>query len=127
MGYTLYIIIFRNNPTSGHGSIHTKGGGIIKIVAPIIHINGSLFADGESCYSTSNYSAGSGGSIYLSTSSIIINGIISANGGNGMNKNKINYGGGGGGRIAIYSNEYNIDFNKITTYNFIIIDMVELD
>ena len=75
-----------------------NGGGLIRITAQSIQLDGSIIADGGS---GSAYSGGgSGGGIHIDANSLSGAGKITANGGNG---NSGWYAaGGGGGRIAVY-------------------------
>jgi hypothetical protein len=73
-----------------------KGGGMMRLIAKNIAIEGSLQADGES---PDMGGGGSGGSIWISASdSINGSGTISSNGGYGTLET-----GGSGGRIALYA------------------------
>ena len=78
---------------SGNGG---WGGGYVRITAHDVTVNGAIRAEGG-ISSGSASGDGSGGSIWITTSRLGGDGIISANGGgNGRHT------GGGGGRIAIY-------------------------
>jgi alpha-tubulin suppressor-like RCC1 family protein len=72
-----------------------SGGGLIRIKALSITVDGSVLADGVA----SVEGAGSGGGIFIDANTISGSGIgiIAARGGSGGNA-----GGGGGGRVAIY-------------------------
>ncbi len=80
---------------------HT-GGGVIRITAANIAVNGAIGSDGQ--YSTANTrGGGAGGSVYLNVSGTLSGtGDITANGTKSVN----NYTGGGGGRIALLYNSY---------------------
>ncbi|MFQ5559246.1 MAG: DUF2341 domain-containing protein, partial [Nitrospinota bacterium] len=85
-------------PGSGGGSQWGgagRGGGVVRITAGSVTLNGSILADGESA-TDYGAGAGSGGSIYINTGTLSGNGIITSNGGDAHD------GAGGGGRIAIY-------------------------
>jgi hypothetical protein len=87
-------------PGSGGGTNWPNGGsggGLIRINAGRIKIDGSIKADGGNGGDSAD-PAGSGGGILINTGILEGSGSISANGGNGY----VNGGGGGGGRIAIY-------------------------
>ena len=74
-----------------------NGGGLVRITAGSIQLDGEIRADGGN----SNYGGGSGGGIYINMGSLSgAAGKITANGGTGSSY----YGGagGGGGRIAVY-------------------------
>jgi hypothetical protein len=78
----------------------SEGGGAIRLsVGGVLTVNGALTADGDAGLQD-NSGGGSGGSIWISASTLAGSGWISASGGSGEL-----YGGGGGagGRIAIYS------------------------
>jgi hypothetical protein len=95
------------------------GGGIIRINAKRIVVDGSITANGgngvDSAESegTAGGGGGGGGTIQLITDNLVLNGRLSANGGNGGNDRQIKSssasdgagGGGGGGRIEITSNK----------------------
>lgn len=70
-----------------------NGGGVIKLTAPSLALNGSIVADGAE----SGSGAGSGGSIRLDVPIITGTGFVLSRGGNGGTS------GAGGGRIAIYA------------------------
>jgi hypothetical protein len=102
------------NGGSGGGSPSTStkggnGGGVLKIAAAELEINGFIAADGGG---VTNSGAGSGGSIWLQLITLKGTGNIRANGGNSTNN-----GGGGGGRIALYYETLSgFDLSKITAY-----------
>ncbi|MBU4298909.1 hypothetical protein KJ636_02610, partial [Patescibacteria group bacterium] len=78
------------------------GGAIIIEVNGSSTIDGTISANGQNgldriMYLASASGAGSGGSIYIQTNSLIGSGLITANGGNTDSA-----GAGGGGRIAVY-------------------------
>jgi len=81
------------------------GGGVLKISAPAIIVNGVIAADGQSLTAaqTSPYGSGAGGSVLIETGTISGSGTIRANGGDVANSNQ---GAGAGGRIAIYYDLY---------------------
>jgi hypothetical protein len=76
------------------------GGGLIRISASTIQLNGSIKADGGDGTDGTYYAGGgSGGGIRIHAGSLIGDGSIGAGGGDGGG----NFGcGGGGGRIAVY-------------------------
>ena len=93
-------------PGSGGGAYSTSeyhgggnGGGLIRIKAGRLHVDGSIIADGESRINTSGWtwSGGSGGGILIHATTLSGSGTISAKGGSSSNG-----GAGGGGRIAVY-------------------------
>ncbi|KAI8478546.1 hypothetical protein Bbelb_437250, partial [Branchiostoma belcheri] len=75
-----------------------QGGGVITMVATrVVEIDGSLHADGtEPMYDLNG--GGSGGSVYINTTTFKGTGLVSTNGGSSPSG-----GGGGGGRVAIHS------------------------
>ena len=77
------------NYNSGGGS----GGGLVRIAADQLQLNGSIRANGGSYPN-----GGSGGGIWLDVNTLSGTGTISAVGGNGSRFN----GSGGGGRVAVY-------------------------
>jgi hypothetical protein len=97
-------------PGSGGGTDWSNGGsggGLIRINAGRVKIDGSIKADGGNGGGWAD-PAGSGGGILINTGILEGSGSISANGGNGY----VNGGSGGGGRIAIYYeniSNFNID------------------
>ena len=85
-----------NNATTLRGM---NGGGVVRITATNITINGTVNANGEA-FASGYYGGGAGGTIYLSASSTLSGtGSVTAN---GTYNTTSNYGGGGGGRIALY-------------------------
>lgn len=79
-----------------------KGGGVVRIIATTVIVNGILSADGAEG-SMPGSGGGSGGSIYITTSALSGTGAISADGGAGLFSDEFLGGGGSGGRIAIYA------------------------
>ncbi len=67
-------------------------------------VSGIVTTDGQGYLVNDGSGGGSGGSIWITASTLAGSGIIRANGGTGS------YGGGGGGRIALYAN--------VNTFNF---------
>ncbi len=72
------------------------GGGLIRIVANRVLLEGGLRADGRCSVGIPGGKAGSGGGIALSCGTLVGSGWITANGGSSSYS-------GGGGRIAIYA------------------------
>ncbi|MFZ2188856.1 MAG: InlB B-repeat-containing protein [Candidatus Moraniibacteriota bacterium] len=95
-----------NNLGSGGGSQSSSsnsgsGGGSIKLtVSGTTTFLGNVTAKGRDY--VSNGAGGSGGSIWLSTGTLLGSGTISANGGAGYAGTYYSNGGGAGGRIAVY-------------------------
>src|SRR5262245_14220563 len=75
-----------------------NGGGVIRVAAQSLTVNGGIRAGGGSGIGDSFAAGGSGGSIRVDTGILTGTGQIVARGGNGLSSS----GGGGGGRIAIY-------------------------
>ena len=77
-----------------------NGGGAIKISASNINLNGTINVMGNTMYA-----GASGGSVWINSSnSFSGSGSINASGSAGL---RVGDGTGGGGRVAIYSNNYN--------------------
>jgi len=75
-----------------------NGGGLAKIQADTITLNGSILANGENSQGVSSTS-GSGGGINIHVQTLTGTGLIAANGGRYVHYDGF---GGGGGRVAIY-------------------------
>ena len=74
-----------------------NGGGLVKITAGALQVDGSIIADGGAGTATTyNGGGGSGGGVNLHVSTLSGTGMIAARGGAGPG------GAGGGGRIAVY-------------------------
>ena len=87
----------------------SRGGGVIKLIADELILNGQLYANGTR--SNENYTGGgSGGSLWLDVGELSGGGGITAYGGEGSGAGPNESGGGGGGRIAIYYTT-NVNFN----------------
>ena len=87
-----------------------RGGGVIRITADELVLDGVLRANGSSSGS-GGYGAAAGGSIWLDLGTLNGVGRISANGG----AQTYYGGGGGGGRVAVYYNEApGFDLENIT-------------
>jgi len=93
-GATYGSAIAPDNLGSG-GNISSGGGAIQLTVAGTTDISGVISAKGQSHI---DGGCGSGGSIYLTTATLVGAGSIQADGGSRIDRN--NYSGGGGGRIA---------------------------
>jgi len=95
----------------GGGGIGMNGGGLIRIEAEYLVLNGSLIADGGN--QTGGYSGGgAGGTINLRIGDASGTGTMRVNGGKG---GTVSGGGGGGGRIAIRWQSGSINNWTITT------------
>ncbi len=84
----------------------TTGGGLARITASSLVLDGVITADGQDGYGYYTRSAGSGGGVWISVEDIRGRGIIQANGGKGYSDG----GSGGGGRVALYFTR-NTDFD----------------
>jgi RHS repeat-associated protein len=81
------------------------GGGVVRIQANSLVLNGSIQADGQENY---HYGTGAGGSIWISTNEFVGAGALSAKGEFGLFP-------GSGGRIAIYANTISNELLRSTT------------
>ncbi len=88
---------FRDPNESGSGGWYGPGGGLIRIAAGVLDLQGQINASGAS----GDNSRGSGGGIRLSVGQLRGAGQILANGGSGTSGGYALVG-GGGGRVAIY-------------------------
>ena len=82
-----------------------NGGGAISMIATeAIVINGTVTANGETCFGTST-SAGAGGTIFLSAPNVSGSetAVLSARGADVPSDATLQHGAGGGGRIAIWT------------------------
>jgi hypothetical protein len=96
------------NDKNTHG---TSGGGVIRLQAGNLTLNGTITANGISAANW--HGTGSGGSIWIDVTTISGQGFIRANGGSSGSDS----GAGGGGRIALYyENAADFDLNNITAY-----------
>ena len=82
--------------TIGLGSSSTAGGGLVRIVAATLQLDGQVLANGGG---TNDGGGGSGGGIYIAVTTLAGSGMISAAGGGSP------WAGGGGGRIAVYAGD----------------------
>ncbi|MBI2438576.1 MAG: hypothetical protein HYV36_07185, partial [Lentisphaerae bacterium] len=101
---------YSNAPVSaGSGGVRSTseggpGGGVVRLDAANVTLNGTITADGSKGAGVSYGGGGSGGSVYLRCRYFGGGGLLSADGGNGAPGSGGNYpGGGGGGRIAVWS------------------------
>lgn len=89
------------------GQIGSAGGGVVRLRAAELHLDGGLWSNGAD---TNNRGRGSGGSIYIETGQLAGSGGIRADGGSGLG----GAGGGGGGRIAVYAGDWSgFETNRI--------------
>ncbi|GEM_PF-5956717 len=91
----------------GAGGYYGGGGLLIEAEESLI-INGNITANGTTS-SNGEVAGGAGGGILIRSLKIVLNGKLSANGGNGIG----NSGGGGGGRIKIF---YNGDIANLNSH-----------
>ena len=96
------------------GQGYSGGGAIILNVSGLTTINGTISADGYNVGPGNTYGMGSGGSVYITTSTINGVGIISANGGQSPDYKDA----GGGGRISIILTGINSDFLNFSGATF---------
>ena len=93
-----------------------RGGGLVRITAQTIDLDGSVLANGES--RSGNYEGGgSGGGIYFDVDTLNGSGAIQARGGNGRYHSSVSSadgGSGGGGRVAIYYGASTFPFNNVS-------------
>ncbi|MDD5705178.1 MAG: hypothetical protein PHR35_04590, partial [Kiritimatiellae bacterium] len=89
-----------NELGSGGASGNSYGGGLVRLSARELVVDGAIRADGAA--GGSSAPGGSGGGIYIEADRISGVGVVTVNGGNGGSSV---YGGGGGGRIAIHYGE----------------------
>lgn len=105
-----------NNVGSGgaaafDGAFGGNGGGLVRIVAQTLQLDGSILANGDTAVVDGG--GGSGGGIRLDVGTLSGSGQIRANGGNGVGTQS--GGGGGGGRIAVYyQNGVGFNFSNVT-------------
>jgi len=83
----------------GCGNTGGNGGGLVRIKAQSLILDGSILADGGNAQY--NGGGGSGGGIRIDATTLAGSGYIYARGGTTQNTNYTS-GGGGGGRIAVY-------------------------
>src|SRR4029453_15248777 len=90
-----------NEPGSGGGTFGSpagNGGGLIRIIAQTLVLNGQIRASGGQAEPSSSVSGGSGGGIRIDAGTISGSGVIAANGTQGFPNGG---GGGSGGWIGI--------------------------
>ena len=83
-----------------------NGGGLIRIVAQTINLDGLILANGAGG-GTADAGGGSGGGIRIDVGTLAGTGQIRANGQDGKPRVNIGGGGGGGGRVANLLSNYN--------------------
>ncbi|MBI2606917.1 MAG: hypothetical protein HYW49_12660 [Deltaproteobacteria bacterium] len=96
---TFYLPLYLGSSGScydGGAGCGEAGGGAVRLgVTGTLLVDGTIKANGQN----TTYSAGSGGSIYISTGTLRGFGLIQASGGSGSEGYR---GNGGGGRVAVY-------------------------
>ncbi|MBI2985707.1 MAG: RHS repeat protein [Deltaproteobacteria bacterium] len=91
-----------------------NGGGLIRIVAATLQLDGPITANGADAQSNTASGGGSGGGIRIDVGALRGTGTISANGGRGGPQFS-GGAGGGGGRVAVYYQDaVGFDLAKIT-------------
>ena len=100
-------------PGSGAGAANGggRGGGVIRIIANGVNLEGRIMANGEDGKNNDS-GGGSGGSIWITTSLLRGHGKIQAEGGKGVG----NGGGGGGGRIAVEYSVTSFDMTGLSAF-----------
>ena len=81
------------------GSGNGLGGGVVKIIADALQLDGEIRANGSNGPTNSNTGGGSGGAIWLDVTTLSGAGSVNANGGHGAYYQGA---GGSGGRIAVH-------------------------
>jgi len=91
----------------GSGGSNQAGGGLLRLTAQTLQLDGRLEANGDSDPSRRS-DGGSGGWIAIVIATLRGDGFISAAGGDGWSTTSVGSGGagGGGGRIALYAQDY---------------------
>ena len=100
---------FLNPNEFGSGGTGSAGGGLIRLVAETLTLDGIISANGED---RNEHYSGSGGGIYIDVDTFNFttsSGSISANGGFTSGHSYA----GGGGRVAIYYGSGNFDFSSV--------------
>jgi RHS repeat-associated protein len=98
----------------GHITYATSGGGLTRIIADTITLNGAISANGED---GASIACGSGGGVRIDVGTLSGSGTISADGGNHGSAGWYPGAGGGGGRIALYYDDISgFNIANITVY-----------
>lgn len=85
--------------SGGGGTRGGAGGGLVRITAGKMQLDGQLLADG---LRSDDGGGGSGGGVYVEVTTLAGSGAIRARGGQGSGET-----GGGGGRVAVYAQDFN--------------------
>jgi len=94
----------------GSGGDETAGGGLIRIQAESLVLDGDILANGQN----SGGGGGSGGGIHVQVGQLSGAGTVTANGGGASTC--CGYAGGGGGRIAVYAQDFSgFDTSRIAS------------
>ncbi|MGH9457002.1 MAG: hypothetical protein ACRD2J_05105, partial [Thermoanaerobaculia bacterium] len=105
-----YGSVYRPQEAGGggeHGSLGRAGGGVVRITAEAVVVDGAIRANGTDAQSWRNSRGGAGGSVWITTSAFEGSGSIEARGGHGDETS------GGGGAIAI---EYTRAATRLPSY-----------
>jgi hypothetical protein len=110
-----------NEPGSGGsgqiGRLGGNGGGLIRITAQILNLNGVIRANGGNAVGNCCAGGGSGGGIRIDAGTLSGTGQITATGGNGVGGGGDGGAGGGGGRVAIYyQNAAGFDLARVAAF-----------
>ncbi len=93
-----------------------NGGGLVRITATDIVLNGHIRANGGDGHKGQYKGGGSGGGVYVETGTLSGGGVITANGGKTVDAHNYTTG-GGGGRIAIYYDDISgFNTTNVTAY-----------
>ena len=99
----------------GSGGGKQPGGGLVRIVAATLTLDGQLLADGLRPVNPTTAGGGAGGGIYVAVDHLQGAGLISARGGDAGNSGDFFGGSGGGGRIALFTPDLaGFDTSRIT-------------
>jgi len=91
--------------TGGQGNTEARGGGLVKVIAQTLVLDGEIWANGGQ--GSSYTGGGSGGSVWLDVGVLNGAGSIHASGASSVAGAYQRGGGGGGGRVALYYTEAN--------------------
>jgi len=103
--------------SSGSGRLGGNGGGLVRIVAQTLQLDGVIKVDGDNGKPDCCAGGGSGGGIRIDVGTFSGTGQITANGGNRAGSGADGGGGGGGGRVAVYYQDaVGFDFTRVTAF-----------
>jgi hypothetical protein len=101
---------------AGFDRVAGNGGGLIRIVAQILQLDGLIKAEGQGG-DCCDAGGGSGGGVRIDVGTLRGVGQITANGQAGLPRSFIGGNGGGGGRIAVYyQNTTGFDLSKVSAF-----------